>query len=90
MDKLNTLSVGIASAVTMALASVLCAMAFAFWPDATLDFFGTFMHGLDLNVLKSTTPIGLGRAHYGAAGLGIIGFILGVVFASIYNFVSRR
>ena len=48
MNKLSILSVGIALGVTLALMSMLCALAFAIWPDATLDFFGAFMHGLDL------------------------------------------
>ena len=32
----------------MALISALCAVAFMLAPDATLDFFSAFMHGLDL------------------------------------------
>ena len=43
MNKLYILSVGIALGVTLALMSMLCALAFAIWPDATLDFFGAFM-----------------------------------------------
>jgi hypothetical protein len=45
---------------------------------------------LDLNAVKSTTPMSLGRVPYGVIGLGILGFVSGVVFASAYNVVSRR
>src|SRR3990172_12676074 len=60
MDKVNTLGAGIALAVTLALISALCAVAFMLAPDATLDFFSAFMHGLDLTAVKSTTPISFG------------------------------
>ena len=81
MDKVNTLEAGIARAVTLALISALCAVAFVLAPDATLDFFGAFMHGLDLKAVKSAAPISFGRVLYGLIGLSIVGFIAGVVFA---------
>ena len=90
MDKRNPLSTGIGLAVTFAFLSILCAIAFAVAPDATLNFFGAFMHGLDLNAVKSTAPLSLGRVLYGVIGLAIIGFIAGLVFAWTYNAVSRK
>lgn len=85
MEKLGTLSVGMALAITFAFLSGLCALAFAVWPDATIDFFGAFMHGLDLKAVRSAAPLSLGRILYGVIGLGLIGFVAGVVFASVYN-----
>jgi hypothetical protein len=85
MNRLSTLSVGIALGVTLALLSMLCALTFALWPDATLDFFGAFSHGLDFGTIKSAAPISPGRALYGIVGLGIVGLVAGVVYASIYN-----
>ena len=90
MDKVNTLGTGIALAVTLALISALCAIAFVLAPDATLDFFSAFMHGLDLKAVKSVAPISFGRVLYGLIGLSIVGFIAGVVFAWIYNAISRQ
>jgi hypothetical protein len=69
MKRLSTLSVGIALGVTLALLSMLCALTFALWPDATLDFFGAFSHGLDFGTIKSAAPISPGRALYGIVGL---------------------
>ena len=57
MDKVNTLGAGIALAVTLALISALCAVAFVLAPDATLDFFSAFMHGLDLKSVKVAAPL---------------------------------
>ncbi|MEQ1945439.1 DUF5676 family membrane protein [Mesorhizobium sp. VNQ89] len=85
MNRLSTLSVGIALGLTLALLSMLCALTFALWPDATLDFFGAFSHGLDFGTIKSAAPISPGRALYGIVGLGIVGLVAGVVYASIYN-----
>ena len=85
MRKLSTLAVGIALGVTLALLSMVCTLAFAIWPDATLDLIGAFTHGLDLGAVKSTAPMNGGRIVYGIVGLGIIGLVAGVVYALIYN-----
>lgn len=87
MNRLSTLSAGIALGVTLALLSMLCALTFALWPDATLDFVGAFTHGLDLGTIKSARPISPGRALYGIVGLGVVGLVTGVVYASVYNVV---
>ena len=89
-NKLSIVATGIALAVTFALISALCALAFFVVPEATLDFFGAFMHGLDLKTVKSATPITLTRVLYGVVGLGGVGFVTGVVFASAYNASSGR
>ena len=90
MDKVNTIGAGFALAVTLILLSALCAVAFVLAPDATLDFFSAFMHGLDLKSVKSATPLSLGRVLYGVIGLSIIGFIAGFVFAWTYNIINRQ
>lgn len=89
-NKLSIIATGIALAVTFALMSALCALAFVVVPEATLDFFGAFMHGLDLKAVKSAAPTSLTRVLYGVLGLGAVGFVAGVVFASAYNATSRR
>jgi hypothetical protein len=89
-NRLNTVATGIALAITFALMSVLCGLAFLLWPEATLDFFAAFMHGLDLKAVKSAAPISLGRALYGVVGLGVVGFLAGIVFAWAYNAVAGR
>jgi hypothetical protein len=71
MDTVNTLGAGLALAVTLALINALCVVAFVLAPDTTLDFFGAFMHGLDLTAVKSAAPLSLGRVLYGLIGLSI-------------------
>ena len=89
-NKLSIVGTGIALAITFAFMSALCAIAFFVVPDATLDFFGAFMHGVDLKTVKSAASISLTRVLYGVVGLGVIGFVTGVVFASAYNATSGR
>jgi hypothetical protein len=48
------------------------------------------MHGLDLNTVRSSAPVTLGRVLYGIVGLAIIGLVAGFVFAWTYNAVTRR
>ena len=86
--KLSTLAVGVALGATLAFLSMLCALAFAIWPDRTLDFFGAFTHALDLSTVKTTAPMSAGRLLYGVVGLGLVGLVAGVVYASIYNVVA--
>jgi hypothetical protein len=90
MEKLSTVSVGGALAITFAFLSIVCAIAFTLWPDATMGFFNAFTHGLDLNKARTSTPISLGSVLYGVIGLGIVGFVTGVVFASVYNAFSKH
>ena len=89
-NKLSIAATGVALAITFALMSALCAVAFFVVPEATLDFFGAFMHGLDLKTVKSAAPITVARVFYGVVGLGVVGFLAGVVFASAYNATSGR
>ena len=90
MDKVNPLGAGIALAATFALLSALCALAFVVAPDATIDFFSAFTHGLDLKSVKSPAPLSVGRVLYGIIGLSIIGLITGFVFAWTYNVINRQ
>ena len=90
MDKRNPLSTGVGLAMTFAFLSILCAIAFAVAPDAIINFFGAFMHGLDLNAVRSTASLSIGRVLYGVVGLAIIGFLAGLVFAWTYNAVNRK
>jgi hypothetical protein len=87
MHRIGILSAGIALAVTFAVLSAICAVATALWPDATIDFFGAFMHAVDLKAVKSAEPVSFGRTLYGVIGLGVVGFVAGIVFATVYNSV---
>jgi len=82
---------GGALAVTGAAAYLVCAAAFALWPDGTLDFFNALFHGVDLAPLKpGRKPLTLGVFVYGLAGIVVAAFLSGVVFAVAYNLLGGR
>jgi len=89
MREVNPFGAGIALGVTLGVLSALCAAAFAIAPDATVNFFGAFIHGVDLKSVKAATPLSVGRVLYGIISLSVVGFIA-FVYASVYNaFVSK-
>ena len=87
MHRIGVLSAGVALSVTFAVLSAICAVATVLWPDATINFFGSFMHAVDLKAVKSAEPLSLGRTHYGVIGLGVVSFVAGIMFATVYNSV---
>jgi hypothetical protein len=89
MDRLNPLSVGLAMAITLVIVNTLCAAAVALWPDGTITVFNSFAHGLDFRAVKSTEPLGLGRFLLGLISVGVIGFLVGAVFAWSHNLLNR-
>jgi hypothetical protein len=48
MNRLDTWKFAIAPAAAMAVLSTACAVAVAIAPEATIAFFNSFMHGVDL------------------------------------------
>jgi hypothetical protein len=90
MNRINAFSAGIATAVTLAVLSTVCAAALAIWPDGTMAFFNSFVHGLDLTSLRSTQPFSLFRFMSGLAGLVLVGFAFGALFAFAYNSASSE
>jgi hypothetical protein len=85
VDRVNPVAAGVALAAMLAFLSVLCAIFFAITPEGVVNFFNSFMHGIDLNQVRSDKPMIVGSILYGVLGLAVIGFVSGVVFASVYN-----
>jgi YHS domain-containing protein len=88
---LQPLRTGLALGLTGVILYVVCAAAFAAWPEATLNFFNAWVHGVDLSVLKpGARPFGWGTFVYGLVGIAIAAFLTGVVYAAIYNQLGPR
>lgn len=90
MNKISVTSVGFATAATLAVINAVCAVAVAVWPDGVIVFFNSFAHGLDLTPLKSTQPFSLFWFVCGLAGLVLVGFASGAIFAFTYNSVTSE
>lgn len=90
MEKLNPWVMGTALAITFVAVYALCAAAFAIAPNATIDFFNAWFHGLNLAGLQTgAKPFTFGVFLYGTGGIAAVAFICGVVFATSYNLLRR-
>lgn len=91
MNKLNPWQAGTALALTAAILYIVCVMAFTFWPDAALAFVNGWIHGIDLNLLRpaNVKPLTAGMFFYGLSGILITGFVIGALYAVMYNFAGR-
>ena len=85
MIKLNVLGRGLALAITLALLSSMFAVLVRFWPQQTIAFANTWANRLDLTSLMSDAPMTFARFAYGLIGLSVIGFVIGAVYAWLYN-----
>jgi hypothetical protein len=90
MNRVSVFAVGVALAITAAVANSLCAAAIALWPDQSLAVANTWAHGLDLRAIEATAPMTLGGFLSGLLVLTLIGFAVGVLFAWTYNSIVRR
>jgi hypothetical protein len=89
MTKLNPWATGLALALALAVLYAVCAGAFALWPQATLEFFNAWFHGLNLSGMQSgAKPFTPGLFIYGLAGLSASAFVTGAVYALIANWLN--
>lgn len=89
MDRLDSLRVAVALALTAAVLNGLCAVAFLVSPDGTFKFFGSWMHGLEMSKVRSGTPETAVSVGYGIVAVSMVGFLTGLVFASLYNVLTQ-
>lgn len=90
MKKLNPWVMGMVLTITFVVGYALCAAAFAIAPSATIDFFNAWFHGLNLAGLQvGAKPFTFGVFFYGTAGIAVVAFVCGVVFAASYNLLRR-
>jgi hypothetical protein len=91
MNQLNPWRLGAALALTAAVLYTACALAFALWPDATVRFFNTWLHGLDLRPLQATAKaVTAGAFAYGLAGIALTAFATGALFGLFANRLHIR
>ncbi|HSI94723.1 MAG: DUF5676 family membrane protein [Methylophilaceae bacterium] len=89
MDRLNPWRTGGATALTVAIVSVVCAVAVYLFPQGTVGFVNSWTHGLDLTVLRSDRPWTLDWLALGLFNVTLTGFLIGVLFAWCYNLAGK-
>ena len=87
INRLDTWKFAIAFAASMAVLSIACAVAVAISPEATIAFFNSFTHGIDLAKLipPGGRPVSIGQVIAGALSLAIVGLAAGAMIAGFYN-----
>lgn len=87
--RLAVVRTGFALAITAVLLNGVCAALIALWPAESISFANAWMHGVDLQLIRATAPLTLGGFFYGVIGLAAISFVVGVVYAWVYNALQR-
>jgi len=92
MERLNPWTLGCTASITFSITFTVCALAVALFPDGAVSFFNAWFHGLDLNLLKPPggRPLAPGQFFYGLVGVAAASFIVGTLFAAVYNLIRRR
>jgi len=92
MNRLNPWIIGCTASITFSVTFTLCALAVALFPDGTVSFFDAWFHGLDLNLLKPPggRPLTFGQFFYGLVGVAATSFVVGILFAAVYNLIQPR
>lgn len=83
-DKLKPKAVGYALASVVGIVSIVCLLLVVIARDFTINLFGAIFHGIDLSQIAADN-ITIGSAILGFVEVIIIGFILGWLFAIMYN-----
>ena len=86
-EKLNPKVVSLSLAGVSGILSIMCAVLIAIAPQATLNFFGSIFHGM--NITKIAQPITILGVLTGLIAVIIISLITGWLFAVIYNYLVK-
>ena len=90
MDSTKPWVRGAALAVTVGVVYIACAVAVALFPDGTLAFFNTWLHGVDLTLVKrpATMPLTAGEWIYGFVSAVTASFLAGALYGWARNLFS--
>jgi len=81
---------GAALAVTVGVVYVVCAIAVALSPDGALAFFNTWLHGVDLSLVKrpAATPLVAAEWIFGFVSAVVAGYLAGALYGWLRNLFS--
>ena len=86
-EKLNVKKTSYSLAVVAGIVYLACAILVAIAPVWTVSVFGALFHGIDISKIAITPT--LGRAALGFIEIIILGFIIGWLYAKIYNSIKE-
>jgi uncharacterized protein DUF5676 len=76
-------------AIAAVLLNGVCAALIALWPAESISFANSWMHGVDLQLIRATAPLTLGGFFYGVIALAATSFVVGVAYAWVYNALHK-
>ncbi len=88
MPKLKPNNVGLSLAIVSALFYLACAFFIAVAPGAALSIFNSLFHGIDFTSIAKTS-FTFGETIVGLVVLFVTAYIVGVVYAWIYNKLEK-
>jgi len=90
MDTTKPWVTGAALAVTVGMVYLVCAVAVALFPDGTLAFFNTWLHGLDLTLVKRPAgrPLAAAEWIFGLVSAVVAGYLAGALYGWLRNLFS--
>ena len=90
MSKLNPLTIGLASGITVGIISILCFISVAILPLNTIISLGNSLtHGMDIsNIMRK--EISAGSLIIGAVSWFILAGLVGYIFALVYNRLDEK
>lgn len=79
-----------ATAATTAFIAVTCALAILLAPEFSLGIAQSWFHGIDLAKVRTAVAPPAGSVIYGWITATIAGWIVGYVFATVYNWFAPK
>lgn len=92
MYEIHPVRAGAAAAITFSVLFTICAAAVVLFPEATINFFNTWFHGLDLTLLRPDPPrvLTIRQFVYGLVGVIAVSYLAGSAYALVYNLLKPR
>ena len=89
MKKLNPKNVGLSLGITFVMLSIICLiLILLFSVQSMMTLVNYFTHGMDVTMtVKQVTFLG---SIIGIVELYVIGFLVGYLYALVYNWISKR
>lgn len=86
---MKPLTTALASGITTAIVYVVCVVLWAGFPSGMMGYAGPMMHGIDRSIL-AVQPFAPLTLLLGATYAFITAFLIGGVFATVYNWMDKN
>lgn len=90
MDKLNPGVIALTLGSVSGIFYLACVLLFAVAPRAGIKLANTMVHGLDLTSIMRASMAPLGTILVGLVEIAILGYLVGGLFAVIYNYFAKQ